>query len=158
MGRSAAPLHGAIRPTCGETSCQPNPSIHSLTGFGAAFSVVTTLLVWLNGASLTDHGPQLQYPNRSIDDLIPTPHPFQFPAKYGGAHITSEHFNTAGRSVRTGLIAAVVCSQWTWAATLLQSSNVAWQYGVSGPFWYGAGEWRVGVIVSSSKINDMVCC
>ena len=26
-------------------------------------------------------------------------------------------------------------SQWTWAATLLQSSNVAWQYGVSGPFW-----------------------
>ena len=30
---------------------------------------------------------------------------------------------------------AVIVSQWTWAATLLQSSNVAWQYGVSGPFW-----------------------
>jgi SSS family transporter len=30
-------------------------------------------------------------------------------------------------------------SQWTWAATLLQSSNVAWQYGVSGPFWYASG-------------------
>jgi SSS family transporter len=30
-------------------------------------------------------------------------------------------------------------SQWTWAATLLQSSNVAWKYGVSGPFWYAAG-------------------
>ena len=29
--------------------------------------------------------------------------------------------------------------QWTWAATLLQSSNVAWQYGISGPFWYAAG-------------------
>jgi len=33
----------------------------------------------------------------------------------------------------------VIVSQWTWAATLLQSSNVAWQYGVSGPFWYAAG-------------------
>lgn len=30
-------------------------------------------------------------------------------------------------------------SQWTWAATLLQSSNVAWKYGVSGPFWYASG-------------------
>ncbi|GBG60780.1 hypothetical protein CBR_g12518 [Chara braunii] len=28
---------------------------------------------------------------------------------------------------------------WTWAATLLQSSNVAYQYGVSGPFWYASG-------------------
>jgi len=56
-------------------------------------------------------------------------------AKFAGTHITSEQFNTAGRSVKTGLIAAVVCSQWTWAATLLQSSNVAWQYGVSGPYW-----------------------
>jgi SSS family transporter len=33
----------------------------------------------------------------------------------------------------------VIVSQWTWAATLLQSSNVAWKYGVSGPFWYAAG-------------------
>lgn len=30
-------------------------------------------------------------------------------------------------------------NQWTWAATILQSSNVAWQYGVSGPFWYASG-------------------
>ncbi|KAK4793148.1 hypothetical protein SAY86_023583 [Trapa natans] len=30
-------------------------------------------------------------------------------------------------------------AQWTWAATILQSSNVAWQYGVSGPFWYASG-------------------
>lgn len=74
-----------------------------------------------------------------ISRIDPTPLPNPHSAKYGGTHITSEHFNTAGRSVKTGLIAAVVCSQWTWAATLLQSSNVAWQYGVSGPFWYGAG-------------------
>lgn len=53
--------------------------------------------------------------------------------------MNSEYFNTAGRSVRTGLTAAVIVSQWTWAATLLQSSNVAFLYGVSGPLWYAAG-------------------
>ena len=47
--------------------------------------------------------------------------------------------STAGRMVKTGLTASVIISQWTWAATLLQSSNVAWQYGVSGPFWYASG-------------------
>ena len=26
-----------------------------------------------------------------------------------------------------------------WQATLLQSSNVAYKFGVSGPFWYAAG-------------------
>jgi SSS family transporter len=41
--------------------------------------------------------------------------------------------------VKTGLTASVIVSQWTWAATLLQSSNVAWKYGVSGPFWYASG-------------------
>ena len=44
-------------------------------------------------------------------------------------------YSTAGRTVKTGLTASVICAQWTWAATLLQSANVAWQYGVSGPFW-----------------------
>jgi len=58
---------------------------------------------------------------------------------YGGLVISSEHFNTAGRNIKTGLTAAVIVSQWTWAATLLQSSNVASQYGLSGPFWYAAG-------------------
>ena len=45
-------------------------------------------------------------------------------------------YSTAGRMVKTGLTASVIVSQWTWAATLLQSSNVAWKYGVSGPFWW----------------------
>jgi SSS family transporter len=78
-------------------------------GFGALFSIFTTLLVLLD--------------------------------KSFGPHrvITSEHFNTAGRMIKTGLTASVIVSQWTWAATLLQSSNVAWQYGVSGPFWYASG-------------------
>jgi hypothetical protein len=59
---------------------------------------------------------------------------------------SSEQFSTAGRSVKTGLVgmtfylnpliitAAAVVSSWTWAATLLQSSGVAYRYGVSGPF------------------------
>eukprot|EP00522_Entomoneis_paludosa_P012939 CAMPEP_0172445002 /NCGR_PEP_ID=MMETSP1065-20121228/4990_1 /TAXON_ID=265537 /ORGANISM="Amphiprora paludosa, Strain CCMP125" /LENGTH=707 /DNA_ID=CAMNT_0013195791 /DNA_START=70 /DNA_END=2193 /DNA_ORIENTATION=- len=78
-------------------------------GFGALFSILTTIIVFLN-----------QY----------------FGAK---GEITSEHFNTAGRMIKTGLTASVIVSQWTWAATLLQSSNVAWAYGVSGPFWYASG-------------------
>eukprot|EP00250_Pteridium_aquilinum_P010974 c19756_g1_i1 orf=325-2298(+) len=59
--------------------------------------------------------------------------------RYVGAKHTSEWFNTAGRSIKTGLIASVIVSQWTWAATILQSSNVAWEYGISGPFWYASG-------------------
>jgi SSS family transporter len=78
-------------------------------GFGAFFSLFTTLVVYMDKVFA------------------------------GNATVTSEHFNTAGRMVKTGLTASVIVSQWTWAATLLQSSNVAWQYGVSGPFWYASG-------------------
>mmetsp|Transcript_8018 Transcript_8018/g.11603 ORF Transcript_8018/g.11603 Transcript_8018/m.11603 type:complete len:728 (-) Transcript_8018:128-2311(-) len=80
-----------------------------VVGFGALFSVITTALVYMDRYFAS------------------------------GAKITSENFNTAGRMVKTGLTASVIVSQWTWAATLLQSSNVAWQYGVSGPFWYASG-------------------
>ncbi|MDE0090724.1 MAG: sodium:solute symporter family protein [Thaumarchaeota archaeon] len=59
--------------------------------------------------------------------------------RYLGVSQTSEWFNTAGRVIKTGLTAAAIVSAWTWAATLLQSSTVAYQYGVSGPFWYAAG-------------------
>ncbi|KAL8703482.1 MAG: hypothetical protein Q9201_003325 [Fulgogasparrea decipioides] len=52
---------------------------------------------------------------------------------------TSEMFSTAGRTVKSGLVASAVVSSWTWAATLLQSSGVAYRYGVSGPFWYASG-------------------
>ncbi|KAF8733477.1 hypothetical protein AX14_003791 [Amanita brunnescens Koide BX004] len=51
----------------------------------------------------------------------------------------SEEFSSASRSVKPGLIAAGIVSAWTWAATLLQSSAVAYKYGLSGPWWYGAG-------------------
>lgn len=59
--------------------------------------------------------------------------------RYVGGTGSSEWFLTAGRNVKTGLIAAVIVSQWTWAATILQSSNVAWKSGISGPFWYASG-------------------
>mmetsp|Transcript_3555 Transcript_3555/g.10340 ORF Transcript_3555/g.10340 Transcript_3555/m.10340 type:complete len:694 (-) Transcript_3555:691-2772(-) len=59
--------------------------------------------------------------------------------RFGGTRTSSEQFNCAGRTIKTGLIAVDIVSHWTWAATLLQSSNVAWQYGVSGPFWYASG-------------------
>lgn len=50
-----------------------------------------------------------------------------------------EWFYTAGRNVRTGLIVASLVSAWTWAAILLQSSTVAYQFSIGGPFWYAAG-------------------
>ncbi|KAI0635141.1 urea transporter [Trametes polyzona] len=51
----------------------------------------------------------------------------------------SEEFNSASRSVKPGLIASGIVSAWTWAATLLQSSAVAYKDGISGPWWYGSG-------------------
>ncbi|GAD98264.1 hypothetical protein AN7373.2 [Paecilomyces variotii No. 5] len=45
---------------------------------------------------------------------------------------TSEEFNTASRSIKPGLIASGVVSAWTWAATLLQSSTVAYEYDAAG--------------------------
>ena len=38
-----------------------------------------------------------------------------------------------------GLVASDIVSQWTWAATLLMSSNMAWRVGISGSYWYAAG-------------------
>ncbi|XP_059168393.1 LOW QUALITY PROTEIN: uncharacterized protein LOC131950305 [Physella acuta] len=45
----------------------------------------------------------------------------------------------AGGNVNAGLTATTIVSQWTWAATLLQSSTVTAKYGISGSFWYAAG-------------------
>ena len=59
--------------------------------------------------------------------------------RYNNELQTSEVFSTAGRTVKSGLVSSAVVSSWTWAATLLQSSSVAYRYGVSGPFWYASG-------------------
>lgn len=48
-------------------------------------------------------------------------------------------FSSASRSVRPGLIAAGIVSAWTWAATLLTSASMTYQYGVAGAYWYSAG-------------------
>ncbi|KAF6243282.1 urea active transporter [Nitrosopumilus sp. b1] len=59
--------------------------------------------------------------------------------KWLGTRKTSEWFYTAGRTIKTGLIASSIVSAWTWAATLLQSSTVTFQFGMAGAFWYAAG-------------------
>ncbi|KAI6306176.1 hypothetical protein MCOR29_002252 [Pyricularia oryzae] len=59
--------------------------------------------------------------------------------RYNAERQTSEMFNTAGRTVKSGLVGSAVVSSWTWAATLLQSTGVCYRYGVSGPFWYASG-------------------
>merc|ERR1712203_812115 len=46
-------------------------------------------------------------------------------------------FDARGK-VSIGLTATTIVSQWTWSATLLQSSTVASKYGISGPYWYQA--------------------
>lgn len=64
-----------------------------------------------------------------------------FDRKFGGAPSGNgaENFATAGHTIKAGLTACDIVAKWTWAATLLQSSNVAYSFGVSGPFWYAAG-------------------
>ncbi|KAM0752686.1 Na+/solute symporter [Meredithblackwellia eburnea MCA 4105] len=61
---------------------------------------------------------------------------------------TAAEFTSASHSVKPGLIASGIVSAWTWAAVsyssqtlipLLQSSAVAYKFGISGPWWYGAG-------------------
>ncbi|KAL6298068.1 hypothetical protein BKA93DRAFT_906381 [Sparassis latifolia] len=52
---------------------------------------------------------------------------------------SSEEFNTASRSVKPGLIASGIVSAWTWAATLLQSSTVTYEWGLCGGYYYAAG-------------------
>jgi Na+/proline symporter len=59
--------------------------------------------------------------------------------RYNNELQTSEAFSTAGRTVKSGLVASAVVSSWTWAASLLQSSSVTYRYGVSGPLWYASG-------------------
>ena len=59
-------------------------------------------------------------------------------SRYNNELQTIEMFSTAGRTVKSGLIASAVVSSWTWAATLLQSSGVAYRYGISGPIWVGS--------------------
>lgn len=62
-----------------------------------------------------------------------------FLGRYEKQMMTSEEFATAGRSVRSGLIASAVISSWTWTTTLLVSSVQAYNYGVAGGLYYASG-------------------
>ncbi|KAG1821419.1 Na+/solute symporter [Suillus variegatus] len=70
---------------------------------------------------------------------------------------SSEEFTSASRSVKPGLICCGIVSAWTWSATLLQSSTVAYTFGVSGPWWYGVGGTiqvaMFGMVASKVKQN-----
>ncbi|KAF7325696.1 hypothetical protein MKEN_00419700 [Mycena kentingensis (nom. inval.)] len=59
--------------------------------------------------------------------------------RYSDIHISSEEYTSASRSLKPGLLASGIVSAATWAATLLQASTVCLVYGLSGPWWYGAG-------------------
>ncbi|KAJ5094411.1 hypothetical protein N7456_010272 [Penicillium angulare] len=50
-----------------------------------------------------------------------------------------ETFIVADRNVGTGLVASAVVSSWLWSTALLSAVLVGYEYGISGPFWYGAG-------------------
>ncbi|EGO22556.1 putative urea transporter [Serpula lacrymans var. lacrymans S7.9] len=70
---------------------------------------------------------------------------------------SSEEFTSASRSVKPGLVCCGIVSAWTWSATLLQSSTVAYTLGVSGPWWYGAGGSiqvaMFGMVAAKVKMN-----
>lgn len=70
---------------------------------------------------------------------------------------SSEEFTSASRSVKPGLVCCGIVSAWTWSATLLQSSTVAYTFGVSGPWWYGVGGTiqvaMFGMVASKVKQN-----
>lgn len=74
--------------------------------------------------------------------------------KWLGTRKTSEWFYTAGRTIKTGLIASSIVSAWTWAATLLQSSTVTFEFGMAGSFWYAAGA-SIQVILFSIIALDL---
>ena len=76
--------------------------------------------------------------SNSCVDRFPPHHMHRALKRYHNEVQTSEAFSTAGRTVKSGLVASAVVSSWTWAATLLQSSGVTYRYGVSGAFWYAS--------------------
>lgn len=59
--------------------------------------------------------------------------------RYQKEIITAEEFSTAGRSVKTGLVATAVVSSWCWSATLLTSSSQVYTHGIFGGIAYSSG-------------------
>lgn len=59
--------------------------------------------------------------------------------QFAGYGTDNEEYAVAKRSVGSGMIGAAVISSWTWSTTLLSSCSTAYNYGVSGPLFYAAG-------------------
>ncbi|EKM51513.1 uncharacterized protein PHACADRAFT_212160 [Phanerochaete carnosa HHB-10118-sp] len=78
-----------------------------ILGGGSGFALFMLLLSWLQ-AKFTDTSP-----------------------------FENEEFSSASRSVKPGLVCSGIVSAWTWSATLMVSSLVVYQFGISGGWWYG---------------------
>ncbi|KAG2030567.1 hypothetical protein BDR03DRAFT_936625 [Suillus americanus] len=70
---------------------------------------------------------------------------------------SSEEFTSASRSLKPGLVCCGIVSAWTWSATLLQSSTVAYTFGMDRNMWYGAGGSiqvaMFGMVAAKVKMN-----
>ncbi len=55
--------------------------------------------------------------------------------KFAGHTYNSEQFNTAGRSVKAGLIGVDIVSHFTWASILLACVSLTYLNGVSNSMW-----------------------
>jgi len=74
---------------------------------------------------------------------------------FSGVIYNSEQFNTAGRSISTGLLAVDLVSHWTWASILLQSVSYGQFYGITGNYWYAVNDvvvmWLFAVVALELK-------
>ena len=52
---------------------------------------------------------------------------------------------------------SLLTGKWTWAATLLQSSNVAYKFGVAGPFWYASGMYVQEILCVEARKTLAAC-
>lgn len=55
--------------------------------------------------------------------------------RFAGHKYNSEQFNTAGRSVKAGLIGVDVVSHFTWASILLGCVSLSYLNGISNSMW-----------------------
>ncbi len=51
----------------------------------------------------------------------------------------ADEFTAASRNLPFGLMVVSIVSSWTWSLTLLQSATEAYNFGVSGGYWYAVG-------------------
>ncbi|KAL5512651.1 hypothetical protein ACEPAG_2917 [Sanghuangporus baumii] len=68
----------------------------------------------------------------------------------------NEEFSSASRNVKPGLVCSGIVSAWTWSATIMVSSLIVYQFGVSGGWWYGVCG-TVSIIIFSiiaSKVKE----